>query len=103
MSAGWIAVIALAAGTALIKATGAALGGRQNLPPVMITVLRFLPPALLAGLIVTETFTAGSHQLGIDARAAGLAAAGVAVFFRAPMLVVIIVAVVVTAVSAAVA
>lgn len=102
MSAGWIAVIALAAGTALIKATGAALGGRQNLP-VMITVLRFLPPALLAGLIVTETFTAGSHQLGIDARAAGLAAAGVAVFFRAPMLVVIIVAVVVTAVSAAVA
>lgn len=97
MSAAWVVIIALALGTALIKATGAALRGRRGVPTTIDSVMAFLPPALLAGLVVTDTFTRANHQLGVDARGAGLAAAGIAVFFRAPMLVVIVIAVVVTA------
>jgi branched-subunit amino acid transport protein len=101
MTASWVVIIVLAVGTALIKGAGAAVGGRrggsQSTPTTLDSVMTFLPPALLAGLIVTDTFTGASHQLGVDARTAGLAAAGIAVFCKAPMIVVIVVAVVVTA------
>jgi uncharacterized membrane protein len=50
-------------------------------------VAALLPVALLAALIATQTFTGG-----VDARAAGLAAAAVAVVLRAPFLVVVAVA-----------
>ena len=51
-----------------------------------------LPVALLAALIATQTFGEG-----VDARAAGLAAAVVAIVLRAPFLVVVAVAAVTTA------
>jgi hypothetical protein len=63
------------------------LGGRQ-LPERALSVLRLLAPALLAGLVVTQGFTAG-QGVTIDARAAGLAAAVVALLLRGPTLVVI--------------
>src|SRR6266508_3037553 len=49
------------------------------------------PRWLLAALIVIQTFTTG-HRLTLDPRAAGLAAAAVAVLLRAPFLVVVAVA-----------
>jgi hypothetical protein len=55
------------------------------------------PVALLAALTALQTFGHGAHGLVLDARAAGLAAAGVAVWRRAPFLLVVVVAVVVTA------
>lgn len=98
MSAAWIVVIGLAAGTALIKTIGAALGSRQALPATISPVIACLPPALLAALIVTDTFTRQGHQLGLDARSVGLAAAGIAVYIKAPMIVVIAIGVTVTTV-----
>ena len=53
--------------------------------------MALLAPTLLAALIVTNTFATG-RDLVLDARAAGLAAALVAVLLRAPVLVVILVA-----------
>jgi branched chain amino acid efflux pump len=50
-----------------------------------------LPPALLAALVVVQTFADGT-SLTLDARAAGVAAGGVAVALRAPFIVVVIVA-----------
>jgi branched-subunit amino acid transport protein len=97
MSAAWVAVLALAAGTALIKGAGAALSHRRDVPARVNSVIALLPAALLAGLIATDTFTRGNHGLGLDARSAGLAAAAVAVALRAPMVVVIVIAAVVTA------
>jgi uncharacterized membrane protein len=47
-----------------------------------------LPVALLAGLVVVQTFSTG-HRLTVDARAGGLAAAAVALALRAPFLVVV--------------
>ncbi len=54
-------------------------------------------PALLAALVVYETFGAHGGGLTLDARAAGLGAAVLALIARAPMIVVILIAASVTA------
>jgi len=51
-------------------------------------VAALLPVALLAALIVTQTFATG-ERLVLDARAAGLAAAVLALVLRAPLKVVV--------------
>jgi branched-subunit amino acid transport protein len=96
MSAVWTTIVALALVTAAIKAAGPlALGGRP-LPASVVLVISLLAPALLAALVVTQTF-ADNGDLVLDARAAGLAAAGGTVLARAPLLVTIVVAALVTA------
>jgi branched chain amino acid efflux pump len=61
-----------------------------------------LPVALLTALIVIQAVTTG-HRLTVDARAAGLAAAAVAVLLRAPFLVVVAAAAVTAALIRALA
>jgi len=91
VSTAWIVVLGASAGTLLLKGLApAALGGRE-LPPRLTGVMALLGPALLAALIVTNTFASG-RDVVVDPRAAGLAAALVAVALRAPVLVVILVA-----------
>jgi branched-subunit amino acid transport protein len=63
------------------------LGGRP-LPPRLLSALRLLAPALLAALVVTQVFASG-RDLTIDARAAGLVAAVIALLVRPPTLVII--------------
>ena len=53
-------------------------------------------PAILAALVVTETFASG-RSLVLDARLAGLAAGMIAVLLRAPLWLVIVVGGVATA------
>jgi branched-subunit amino acid transport protein len=88
MSTGWAVTLGLGAATVVIKALGPVLLGGRPLPPRMLSALRLLAPALLAALVVTQVFAAG-QDVTIDARAAGLAAAVVAILLRAPTLVVI--------------
>jgi branched-subunit amino acid transport protein len=88
VSTGWIVTLGLGAATIVIKAVGPVLLGRRRLPAPMLTGIRLLAPALLAALVVTQAFTTG-QDITIDARAAGLAAAVVALVLRAPTLVVI--------------
>jgi branched-subunit amino acid transport protein len=91
MSAVWATIGGLALTTAAIKAAGpVALGGR-DLPSAAYAVIGLLAPALLAALVLTETF-AREQELTLDARAAGLVCAGVAVALRAPLLVTVLVA-----------
>jgi hypothetical protein len=81
MSEVWITVAALAVATAAIKAAGPiALGGRE-LPPRAMTVIALLAPALLAALVVVETFSDGK-SLVVDARAAGIAASAAVLSWR---------------------
>lgn len=97
----WITIAGLAATTLAIKAAGPlALGGRE-LPRGAFAVIGLLAPALLTALIVTDTFANG-RELTVDARAAGLAVAAVAVLLRAPLLVVVLVAAVGAAATRAV-
>jgi branched-subunit amino acid transport protein len=102
MTTVWVTIGGLAAITAAIKAAGPlALGGR-DLPEAALALIALLAPALLAALVLTDTF---SHdgELTVDARAAGLACAGVAVLLRAPLLVTVLVAAAATAAVRAVA
>jgi branched-subunit amino acid transport protein len=76
MSAVWTTIIVLAVVTIAIKGAGPAAVGGRELPPAVLRVIALLAPALLAALIVVETFSGGDKSLTIDARAAGLAVAG---------------------------
>jgi branched-subunit amino acid transport protein len=88
MSTGWIVTVGLGAATIAIKALGPVLLGGRELPPRLLSALRLLAPALLAALVVTQVF-ATEQDVTIDARAAGMVAAVVALFVRAPTLVII--------------
>ena len=81
MSTAWTTIAGLAVATAAIKGAGpVALGGRE-LPPWALRLISFVAPALLGALIAVETF--GKHkELVLDARAAGLAAAALALAAR---------------------
>jgi branched-subunit amino acid transport protein len=92
----WIAVALIAAATIALKAAGPVLAGGRSLPASLATVVPLLAPALLAALVATQTFANG-RELVIDERAAGLAAAAVSVALKAPVLVTVAVAAVVTA------
>jgi uncharacterized membrane protein len=96
MTATWVTIAALTIGTVAIKATGpVALGGR-DLPPRLSGVVARLAPALLAALVVVETF-GRDHALGVNASAVGLLAAAAALAARLPMVAVVLIAAVVTA------
>jgi branched-subunit amino acid transport protein len=101
VTAVWVTIAGLTLATAAIKASGpVALGGRE-LPRAAIAVIALLAPALLAALVLTETFTTPEGDLTLDARAVGLAAAGAAVLLRAPLVVTILVAAAATAAARA--
>jgi branched-subunit amino acid transport protein len=87
----WLTIAGLVVLTAAIKAAGPVLVGGRPLPKWSYAVIGLLAPALLTALIVTDTF-AREQDLTVDARAAGLACAGVAVALRAPLLVTVLVA-----------
>jgi branched-subunit amino acid transport protein len=91
VSAGWSVVLLVGAGTIALKGLGPALLGGRALPPVAARLVALLAPALLAALVVTQTFAEG-ERLVVDARAAGVGAAAVAIALRAPVLAVVVVA-----------
>lgn len=93
----WITVAGLAVTTGLIKASGPLMFGGRELPRFLARVIPLLPPALLAGLVITETFSGQGRSVVVDARAAGLAVAALALARRAPLAVVVVAAAVVTA------
>jgi len=92
-----VIVLAVALGTIVIKASGPVVLGGRPLPPRVQGVVALLAPALLAALVATTAFGSG-QQLVIDARAAGLAVAAVAITLRAPVLLVVVLAAAVAAV-----
>jgi branched-subunit amino acid transport protein AzlD len=84
----WVAVLAGALGCYLLKLAGLSVPAAVLENTAVQRIAAALPIALLAALIVIQTFTDG-HRLTVDARAAGLAAGAVAVLLRAPFLVVV--------------
>ena len=92
MSAVWICVLVVGLATVAIKAAGPLLLANHSPPPRAQAALEHLAPALLAALVVTQALGASGRGFAVDARLAGLAAAAVALLFRAPLLLVITVA-----------
>jgi branched-subunit amino acid transport protein len=96
VTAVWTTIAGLTVVTAAIKAAGpVALGGRE-LPEWAMSVITLLAPALLAALVMVETF-GHDRSLVLDSRAAGVAAAAVALSLRASLPVAVVVAAVVAA------
>jgi branched-subunit amino acid transport protein len=93
----WTLVLALGAGAYLFKVLGLIVIGTRLLPAVVDRCLVLIPAALVTALVVKDTFSTG-QDLVIDARAAGVAAAVIAVWRRLPFLAVIIIGAGVTAV-----
>lgn len=98
MTAVWVVIAALALATAGLKVAGPlALGGRP-LPAGLLSIVELLASALLAALVVVETFGKG-RSLVLDARVLGAAFAVIAVWRRAPMIVVVLGTAAVTAIA----
>jgi len=96
----WVTIIAVALANAAIKAAGPMLVGGRDLPPRAVAVIALLAPALLAALVVTETFGEDRH-LVLDERAIGVAVAGLMLALRAPVLIAVALAAVATALTRA--
>jgi branched chain amino acid efflux pump len=92
----WGAVLAGSIGCYVLKLAGVSVPQRVLADPRVRRIGALLPVALLSALVATQTFTTG-HDLTVDARAAGLAVAAVAVLARAPFLVVVAAAAAATA------
>ncbi|WP_405805702.1 AzlD domain-containing protein [Streptomyces sp. NBC_00210] len=92
----WIAIAATAVGCYLVKLAGLLVPAGALERPLVQRLAALLPVALLAALTAQQTFSTDS-SLVVDARAAGLAAAAIALVLRAPFLVVVGAAVAVTA------
>lgn len=100
MNPAWWTVAIVGAATIAIKGSGPVLLGGKPLPPRIGRIIGLLAPALLAALVAISTF-AEERSLVLDERALGVGAAALAVALKAPPLVVVIVAAVVTAVTRA--
>jgi branched-subunit amino acid transport protein len=89
VSAAWEAVIAVGAGTVVLKAVGPVGVAGRRLPARVNELLAMVAPAILAALVVSEAFASG-RSLVLDARVAGLAAGVIAVLLRAPLWAVVV-------------
>jgi hypothetical protein len=87
----WTAVLLASAGCFALKLLGWAVPGRVLDNDRVRRAVVLLPVALLAALVVVQAFAHG-RSLHLDARAAGLAVAAVAVLLRAPFLLVVVLA-----------
>jgi branched-subunit amino acid transport protein len=92
----WLVIAVVGAVTIAFKASGPVLLGKRELPARVASVVEVLAPAMLAALVVTQT-VGGDRELVIDERLAGVVAGGIAVWLRAPLLVVMVVAAVTAA------
>ncbi|WP_377269104.1 AzlD domain-containing protein [Peterkaempfera sp. SMS 1(5)a] len=100
----WLAVGATAVGCYLLKLLGLSVPTGLLDRPVVRRFAALAPVALLAALTALQTLGRQHGQgLQLDVRAAGLAAAAAAVLLRAPFLVVVGSAVLVTALVRALA
>ena len=96
----WITIVAVALASAAIKAVGPILLGGRELPSSVNAVIALLVPAVLAALVITQTFSE-EGRLVLDEKAIGVAVAAVSLALRAPVLLTIALAVATTALTRA--
>lgn len=96
MTSTWVVVAVVGVISIAIKSLGPMLLGGKPLAPRVTVVVALLAPALLAALVAVNTL-GGERALVLDARLPGVLAAAVAIKLRAPVLIVVIVAALVTA------
>ena len=98
MSDATIVLIVMTVGTFALKSAGPLVLGARQLPVRLQTLIDLLPAALLAALALVSTVGDG-RAVVIDARLVGLVVAGLALWRRAPFVVVIVLASAATALT----
>jgi uncharacterized membrane protein len=88
----WLLVILTIVGCYLLKLAGYLVPARVLDRPQVRRVVELVPVALLAALVVVEAVASGRHLEFDGARLAGFGVGAVAVWRRAPFLVVVVVA-----------
>jgi branched-subunit amino acid transport protein len=97
----WAFVFAVAGAAYFFKVLGLVIIGDRELPAVLTRCLALIPAALLAAIVVHDTFAVGRH-LVVDARAVGVGAAAIAAWRKVPLVGVIVLGAGVTALVRAV-
>ena len=92
----WIGILVGCLGCYAFKLAGLSVPRSLLEKPKVHRIATLLPVVLLSALVAVQTFSFGS-ELTLDARAAGLAVAGFAVWRRWPFLVVVALAAITTA------
>ncbi len=92
MSANWVLVLVTAAGCFALKLAGYLIPARALNHPRVRRLVEMMPVALLAALVVVEAVASERHIDLNAARLAGLGVGAVAVWRRAPFLLVIVLA-----------
>jgi uncharacterized membrane protein len=87
----WVAVVAGSLGCYLLKLAGLSVPAAWVEQPWIARVVDFVPAALLAALVAVQAFSSG-NDLVVDGRLVGLAVAALALAFRAPFIVVLVLA-----------
>lgn len=87
----WAAILVASVGCYLFKLAGMSVPASVLARPAVQRVAALLPVVMLSALIAVQTVGSG-QALVFDARLAGIAVAGVAIWRRAPFLVVLILA-----------
>ncbi|HEX6621548.1 MAG TPA: AzlD domain-containing protein [Solirubrobacteraceae bacterium] len=99
MTTAWVVVVVLFVGTAAMRAAGPVAVGGRSLSGRAASVVALVAPSLLGALVVYETVSAGGQGIELDARLAGLVAAAAALALRVPLIAVVLVAAVATALT----
>ena len=94
----WILVAVVGVATVLFKAAGPVFLGGRALPGRVQSVVDLLAPVMLTALVVTQT-VGGDGELTFDARIPGVAAGAIAVWKRVPIVPVMVIAAVMTALA----
>ena len=92
----WLLIAGCAVTTAVTKGVGPAVTGARELPPPAARVVALLGAALVSALVVTNALADGD-RLAVGADTAGVAVAGLLLWRRAHLLVVVLTAAAVTA------
>lgn len=98
MSDAAIVLMLLAAGTYVLKAAAPLALGDRELPAPVRSLVDLLPAALLAALALVSSVADG-QSIAPDARLVGMAVAALALWKRAPFVVVVVAASAATAVA----
>lgn len=98
MNAATAVLVIMSLGTFALKSAGPLLLGERTLPVRLQRIVDLLPAALLAALALVSTVGDG-QEIVIDARLVGLIVAGLALWRRAPFVVVILLASAATALA----
>jgi branched-subunit amino acid transport protein len=96
MSDAWIVVAVVGVVTIAFKSAGPVFLGRRARPARVRLMVELLAPVMLMALVATQTF-GGNEELEVDARVPGVAAAAIAIWLRAPVIVAMVIAGAVTA------